>query len=171
MLSINLDIIVTMKNSAICTKIFALTVAFIIALGLVMAVHPLVYGYQREQELKENCASYKLSRNADKKILIDIEEDIVSIKANDLRGKPKATSDGQIDLPLKKASNAGGFEGCTSDAMSILNEVQEVYQDYITESCSDFKLIIEGEREVPTKNGITANVDAAREFYDWYCPQ
>lgn len=147
--------------------IVAILTAFATSTLTMLLFQPLALSFQLNQELQNNCAEYKLPYGLDKRIEINIEESSVYID-------PVESSDQSIDdvvrLPLKKTKNVQEYAGCSVEAKKILYEVQSVYEDYITDSCADFKSVIEGRVPVPTKNGVTANPDAAKEFVSLYCP-
>lgn len=147
----------------------AFLVAFISALAVVAVSHPMVHGFQLDQDLKENCKNYKLSKSIEKRIHIDIEKEVVSVNSPELMGQRNVAADGSIRLPLQKTKDSSEYKDCSAEAKEILQETQQVYEDYLEGSCKDFVSVINGEVPVPVKNGIKANVNAAKEFYNQYC--
>ena len=147
----------------------AFLAALISAVIVVAASHPIVHGFQINQELKENCKNYNLSKSVEKRIHIDIEDEVVTVNSTELMGRRNVAADGSIRLPLKKTEESSEYNDCSAEAREILLETQQVYADYLEGSCKDFATVITGEVPVPVKNGIKANVNAAKEFYNQFC--
>ena len=158
-----------MKNRNWTVNIVALVTALMASLVLMMSTQSAVYSFQKNQELKDNCKAYKLADNVEKQIEIDIDEELVNVSSVKLRGEKYASPDGLTTLPLNKTKNESEYYDCSVEAKDLLLEVQQVYEDYLHGSCKDFESVIRGEVPVPTKNGVKANVNAAKEFYDRYC--
>ena len=158
-----------MKNRNWTVTVAAVVTALVASLVLVMSTQPAVYSFQKSQELNDNCKAYKLSDNVEKQIQIDIDEESVNVSSVKLRGEKYASPDELTTLPLKKTKNESEYYDCSVEAKNLLLEVQQVYEDYIAGSCKDFESVIRGGVPVPTKNGVKASVNAAKEFYDRYC--
>lgn len=58
---------------------------------------------------------------------------------------------------------------CSPAAQEVIKEVQQTYDEYIMQSCNDFKNIIEHPENSKPKNGRTPNIKGAKDFISEYC--
>lgn len=158
-----------MKVTKIIPSAVAVISAFLISLFTIMYMQPMVSGYQLDQELKDNCKTYKLPATSEKNIQIDIDSEVVEVTPREGQEKPYELGKEIIRLPLKKTKSDLNNSECTSEARDILTEVQDVYQGYIKETCRDLESVVKGDVPLPTKNGIVANINGAEEFLNIYC--
>lgn len=146
---------------------FSIIVGVLTAFLFVVTTQPAVSAYQLKQELKDNCKAYKLPYAADKKIEIDIENEVVEITSPKL--KKDVSSSESIKLPLINPETNPDYASCTTEAKEILLVAQDVYDDYVSESCEDFKAIISGEKPLPERDGKKADIAGAKDFYGRFC--
>ena len=138
--------------------------AFITATVFVMLLNPTLASFQENHELDINCSKFKYNKNIEQKVVIDIESDVVLV--TDILSNNEEV---EVKLPLKKTKTESDYSECSSDAKDLLKKVQTDYVDYIKESCDDFYKVINGEKAIPEKNGIKANINGAKDFVDKFC--
>ena len=144
--------------------ILPIVCAFITAVIFVVLLNPALASFQENRELDINCSKFKYNKNIEQKVVIDVESEVVLV-TNILSNNEEI----EVKLPLKKTKIESDYNGCSSDAKDLLKKVQTDYVDYITESCNDFNKVIKGEKALPEKNGIKANIGSAKDFVDKFC--
>lgn len=148
-------------------NIVSISLAFLTSLICVFSVNHIVYSFQKDNALKADCKNYNLTSTVEKKVEIDIEEEIVYVSE---RFIDNDQNDAYVyKLPLLKSKNQNDLVECSPQSINFLNEVQSIYKEYITESCADFKHILQDKDAVPVKNGVKANIEGAKEFVNKFC--
>lgn len=141
--------------------------ALLLSTVCIFSVNHIALSFQKNNQLQLDCKEYNIPRGSDKRIEIDIEEGVVYIGK---RNENSTKTDSRIyTLPLIKTKNSKEVEGCSPESTDILNEVQTVYQEYISESCDDFKNVLKDKGHIETKNGIEANIEGAEDFVKQFC--
>lgn len=123
-------------------------------------VSPAIAQFQLDRELANNCASLVLPEGVARNTYLDPKSGILHV-AWFTGGHAH-----EVRLPYDPQR---GFPGCNQSARAILAHVHAEYVRYISDSCQDFKAIIEGRKPLPVKNGERANIQGAIDFVAKYC--
>ncbi len=143
-------------------KLIACFLGLATAILLAFAMGPWVLGFQIDQELKSNCKNYSNPKAEEKRIVIDIDENTVSV--SDINDDYLS-----VLIPFKSEKSDIANSGCSNDAITLMHSAYEVYREYIDESCMDFQNILNGKSSLPVRNGTTANIKGAQDFVTKYC--
>jgi len=142
------------------TTVIAISLALVTALVAVFVVaSPVFAEFQLKNELANNCANYSSSEGVERNIAIDIDNRLVHV----------TFANQTTVLPLSKSASVADYSGCSTETTKLLTMVQKDIDKYITESCGNFKAIINGEKPLDEKNGETANMQGAIDFVEQYC--
>ncbi len=142
-------------------------IALAVLLALVSALYlsfnvvlPNLTDAERQKTLAENCKNPGFPAEGEKNTVFNPEKGVVYVTFF------QDGADKTVELPYKPSTQ---FEGCSSAAKAVLNDVKANYEEYIQQSCADFKAILEGTKKMEPKNGKTPNRKGAEEFVKEYC--
>ena len=124
-------------------------------------------------KLLANCQSFSWADDANVEASIDAENGIAVVRkfseASTSLGDSSASVVQEIVLPLKKNVASTSFGRCSAPARKMMDRLQADYDEYIRESCTDFRNVLAGRKPVPIKNGKRANLEGARKFVRQFC--
>lgn len=149
------------KSSSFGIIALAVMLALVSALYLSFnVVLPDLSEANRQKTLTENCKNPGLPGEGEKNTVFDPEKGVVYVTFF------ADGADKTVELPFKPSTN---FAGCSDAAVEVLNDVKANYDEYIQQSCADFKAILDGTKKMEPKNGKTPNRKGAEEFVREYC--
>ena len=149
------------KSSSVGIVALAIFLALVSALYLSFnVVLPELTEAERQKTLAENCKNPGLPTEGEKNTVFDPEHGVVYVTFF------QDGADKTVELPFKPSTD---FEGCSDTAKEVLKDVKANYDEYIQQSCADFKAILEGKKRMEPKNGKLPNRKGAEEFVKEYC--
>ena len=143
-----------LKN--ILAGFLALATAVLLSIGIII---PAVAAQQLQSELRANCADPKFSKNVEKNTYLEVESGIVYVSED-------SNNDTVTMLPYESREE---FSACSSESRELIKHVKDVYERHVSETCTDFKAIIAGEKPLPERDGKKANIEGAVNFVKEYC--
>lgn len=126
--------------------------------------------YQISKEtLLQNCRNFTPGSYEESDAVIDIANGITIVRGHNSASSQASAALVEVELPFKKNISSFEYRGCTLAARKIMDSLQADYDQYITESCKDFRNVLSGRKPLPIRNGRKAQIEGARQFVSKYC--